>query len=100
MTDQREKRIQEIQKYVNDTKRWNHKHPELKHDPALPMADVDYLLDEISRLQVERDKAIEGLRWYADDARYNIFDNSTAISVKGVYARRILSELGVSHETT
>lgn len=43
----------------------------------------------IERLQVERDKAIEGLRWYAG---HPFRSERTALNV--------LSELGVPHETT
>lgn len=63
---------------------------------------------ELSRLQAERDKAIEGLRWYANKHNYVISPNDDPFDISpesvvvdgGDLARDVLSELGVPHETT
>ena len=53
-------------------------------------SDVSFLLSEIDRLQQERDKALEGLRWYAGLLESSEYDDD------GNRAITILSDLGVS----
>ena len=60
----------------------------------------------ITKLKAERDKAVEGLRWYANKVNYaisvtdNPFDSSpeSVLIDEGEIARNVLSELGVSHD--
>lgn len=152
MTDQREKRIQEIRRSYELVKQVVPMRVPNTHMPMLE-EEVDFLFEEISRLkadkqklhnvyeaqysracqlqqeieqcneeyqshmsgmqqevsrlQVERDKAIEGLRWYADEGNYEekALNDTWATyhpvrSDEGNKARSILSELGVPHETT
>jgi hypothetical protein len=58
MTDQREKRIQEIQGFLEVS--WRYAEDGVTMEGY--QEDVGFLLAEVSRLQVERDKAIEALR--------------------------------------
>ena len=50
---------------------------------------------EIERLREERDKLIEGLRWYADEIKYMNWPSELWIN-QGQRARDILKEIGVT----
>jgi len=64
---------------------------------------VKWIVQEIKRLQQERDKLIEGLRWYADTKNYEyrtsyLDQDAPIIDDSGQRAREILKEIGVTVE--
>lgn len=93
MTDQREKRIQEIRDRLYDT----------------PNRDVGYLLTEVSRLQVERDELADMNKLNDEAAVVHREQRDEAIAelkrfasrdpyATGSSAKRVLSELGVPND--
>jgi hypothetical protein len=64
------------------------------------VAEREELIIENERLRVERDKAVEGLRWYAEKS--DAYVTSYGCDPCGISkrAKSILSGLGVPHENT
>ena len=60
------------------------------------LEELEQKQQEIERLEQERDKLIEVLRWYAQ--RNNVNTVSLMLSDKGQRARDILKEIGVTVE--
>jgi len=65
--------------------------------------ELEQKQQEIKRLEQERDKLIEGLRWYADTKNYEyrtsyLDQDAPIIDDSGQHARDILKEIGVAVE--